>query len=39
MFTFSLTWSQIQELKPAIARPYSNFKLFRYPKFKMLDSF
>ncbi|KAG2682463.1 hypothetical protein I3843_11G193400 [Carya illinoinensis] len=39
IFTFSLTWSQIQELKPAIASPYSTFKLFRNPKFKNAGKF
>ncbi|KAL0310969.1 UNVERIFIED_CONTAM: Glycerophosphodiester phosphodiesterase GDPDL3 [Sesamum angustifolium] len=33
IFTYNLTWSQIQTLKPAISNPYSNYSLFRNPKF------
>ncbi|KAL0734800.1 hypothetical protein Bca4012_011010 [Brassica carinata] len=33
LYSFSLTWSEIQTLKPAITNPYSrNFNLFRNPK-------
>ncbi|KAJ0898978.1 putative glycerophosphodiester phosphodiesterase [Helianthus annuus] len=34
IFTFSLTWSQIQSLRPAISNTYSNESLLRNPKFK-----
>ncbi|GMY31097.1 glycerophosphodiester phosphodiesterase GDPDL3-like [Fagus crenata] len=34
IFTFSLTWNQIQSLQPSIANPYARFRLFRNPKFK-----
>uniref|UniRef100_A0A2N9IHJ7 glycerophosphodiester phosphodiesterase n=1 Tax=Fagus sylvatica TaxID=28930 RepID=A0A2N9IHJ7_FAGSY len=34
IFTFSLTWNQIQSLQPSIANPYAGFRLFRNPKFK-----
>lgn len=32
IFTYNLTWTEIQTLTPAIANPYSNFSLFRNPK-------
>ncbi|KAL8509839.1 hypothetical protein ACS0TY_016891 [Phlomoides rotata] len=32
IFAYSLNWSQIQTLKPAMSNPYSNFSLFRNPK-------
>ncbi|KAL0406974.1 UNVERIFIED_CONTAM: Glycerophosphodiester phosphodiesterase GDPDL4 [Sesamum latifolium] len=32
IFTYNLTWSQIQTLKPAISNPYSNYSLFRNPR-------
>jgi glycerophosphoryl diester phosphodiesterase len=34
IFTFSLTWSQIQSLTPAIANPFANYALFRNPNFR-----
>ncbi|KAI3703031.1 hypothetical protein L6452_28785 [Arctium lappa] len=34
IYTFSLTWSQIKSLRPAIYSPYTNSTLFRNPKFK-----
>ncbi|XP_062168616.1 glycerophosphodiester phosphodiesterase GDPDL3 [Alnus glutinosa] len=34
IFTFNLTWSQIQTLTPSIANPFSKFTLFRNPRFK-----
>ncbi|EXB81079.1 putative glycerophosphoryl diester phosphodiesterase 2 [Morus notabilis] len=32
IFTFSLTWDQIQQLKPVIASPYSAYTLYRNPR-------
>ncbi|KAL6570812.1 hypothetical protein OROGR_000362 [Orobanche gracilis] len=32
IFAYSLTWSQIQMLKPAISSPYSNYSLLRNPR-------
>ncbi|CAA7025343.1 unnamed protein product [Microthlaspi erraticum] len=32
IYTFSLTWPEIQTLKPAISNPYSVYSLFRNPK-------
>ncbi|OAY55187.1 glycerophosphodiester phosphodiesterase GDPDL3 [Manihot esculenta] len=34
IFTFSLTWSQIQGLTSAIANPYTKYVMFRNPKFR-----
>ncbi|XP_058218835.1 glycerophosphodiester phosphodiesterase GDPDL3 [Rhododendron vialii] len=34
IFTFSLTWSQILSLTPAISNPYADYRLYRNPKFK-----
>ncbi|KAJ8766563.1 hypothetical protein K2173_023810 [Erythroxylum novogranatense] len=34
IFTFNLTWNQIQGLTPAISNPYSKYFLYRNPKFK-----
>ncbi|KAG5546647.1 hypothetical protein RHGRI_018726 [Rhododendron griersonianum] len=34
IFTFSLTWSQILSLTPAISNPYTYYELYRNPKFK-----
>ncbi|KAB1224992.1 putative glycerophosphoryl diester phosphodiesterase 1 [Morella rubra] len=39
IFTFKLTWSQIQTLTPAISNPFSNYKLYRNPKFKNAGKF
>ncbi|XP_052178815.1 glycerophosphodiester phosphodiesterase GDPDL3-like isoform X2 [Diospyros lotus] len=34
IFTFSLTWSEIQSLKPKMSNPYGeDYKLYRNPKF------
>ncbi|KAF2288382.1 hypothetical protein GH714_007190 [Hevea brasiliensis] len=34
IYTFSLTWNQIQTLTPAIASPYAKYELSRNPKFR-----
>ncbi|KAL7584486.1 glycerophosphodiester phosphodiesterase GDPDL3 [Lactuca sativa] len=34
IYTFSLTWSQIKSLRPAMFNPFANETLFRNPKFK-----
>ncbi|KAJ4975157.1 hypothetical protein NE237_000263 [Protea cynaroides] len=34
IFTFNLTWKEIQNLTPAISNPYSSFSLYRYPAHK-----
>ncbi|KAI8557529.1 hypothetical protein RHMOL_Rhmol04G0017600 [Rhododendron molle] len=39
IFTFSLTWSQIQTLRPAISNPYANYRLARDPKYKIAGKF
>lgn len=39
IFTFSLTWSQIQTLTPAISNPFSKYRLTRDPKFKNSGEF
>ncbi|EEF33338.1 glycerophosphoryl diester phosphodiesterase, putative [Ricinus communis] len=39
IYTFNLTWSQIQTLTPAIANPYAIYKLFRNPKFRNAGKF
>ncbi|KAI5604981.1 hypothetical protein BDE02_01G321200 [Populus trichocarpa] len=39
IFTFSLTWSEIQNLTPVISNPYSKYELLRNPKFKNLGKF
>ncbi|XP_043691000.1 glycerophosphodiester phosphodiesterase GDPDL4-like isoform X2 [Telopea speciosissima] len=31
IFTFSLTWKEIQALSPAISNPYLDYRLYRYP--------
>ncbi|MED6205443.1 hypothetical protein PIB30_017668 [Stylosanthes scabra] len=33
IFSFSLTWDEIQTLTPTLSSPYSSFKLFRNPKY------
>ncbi|KAG2682458.1 hypothetical protein I3760_11G192600 [Carya illinoinensis] len=38
IFTFNMTWIQIQGLTP-IANPYSNYRLFRNPKYKNTGKF
>ncbi|XP_058209664.1 glycerophosphodiester phosphodiesterase GDPDL3-like [Rhododendron vialii] len=39
IFTFSLTWSQIQTLTPAISNPYANYRLTRDPIYKNAGKF
>ncbi|KAB1224995.1 putative glycerophosphoryl diester phosphodiesterase 2 [Morella rubra] len=39
IYTFSLTWSQIQSLTPAISNPFSNYRLFRNPRAKTEGKF
>ncbi|KAG6637732.1 glycerophosphodiester phosphodiesterase GDPDL3-like [Carya illinoinensis] len=39
IFAFNMTWIQIQGLTPAIANPYSTFRLFRNPKNKNTGKF
>ncbi|KAK3427259.1 hypothetical protein EUGRSUZ_F03515 [Eucalyptus grandis] len=39
IFSFSLNWSDIQTLTPAIASPYSQFKIFRNPANKNAGKF
>ncbi|KAF5479009.1 hypothetical protein F2P56_005521 [Juglans regia] len=39
IFTFNMTWSEIQGLTPAIANPYSTYRLFRNPKYKNAGRF
>ncbi|KAM7250669.1 hypothetical protein ACFE04_022552 [Oxalis oulophora] len=34
IYSFSLTWSQIQTLTPSISNPYESFYLYRNPKYK-----
>uniref|UniRef100_A0A5B6Z502 glycerophosphodiester phosphodiesterase n=1 Tax=Davidia involucrata TaxID=16924 RepID=A0A5B6Z502_DAVIN len=34
IFTFNLMWSQIQSLTPSISNPYTDYTLYRNPKFK-----
>ncbi|XVF77302.1 hypothetical protein PTKIN_Ptkin14bG0031700 [Pterospermum kingtungense] len=39
IFTFNLSWSDIQNLTPTISSPQSVYKLFRNPKFKSVGKF
>ncbi|XP_052207385.1 glycerophosphodiester phosphodiesterase GDPDL3-like isoform X2 [Diospyros lotus] len=39
IFTFNLTWSQIQSLKPVISNPFPNSNLPRDPKFRNAGKF
>ncbi|KAE8675237.1 Glycerophosphodiester phosphodiesterase GDPDL4 [Hibiscus syriacus] len=39
IFTFNLSWSDIQSLTPVISSPQSQFKLFRNPKFRNAGKF
>ncbi|XP_011014752.1 PREDICTED: glycerophosphodiester phosphodiesterase GDPDL3-like [Populus euphratica] len=39
IFTFSLTWSEIQSLTPVISNPFSKFELSRNPKFRNSGKF
>ncbi|XP_057486463.1 glycerophosphodiester phosphodiesterase GDPDL3-like [Actinidia eriantha] len=39
IFTFSLTWTQIKSLTPAISNPFADYRLFRNPKFKNAGKF
>ncbi|GMJ05053.1 SHV3-like 1, Glycerophosphodiester phosphodiesterase (GDPD) like 4, glycerophosphodiesterase-like 1 [Hibiscus trionum] len=39
IFSFNLSWSDIQTLKPVISSPQSQYKLFRNPKFKNAGKF
>ncbi|KAK3006559.1 LOW QUALITY PROTEIN: hypothetical protein RJ639_015632 [Escallonia herrerae] len=34
IFSFSLTWNQVQSLKPAVSNPEMEYSLFRNPKFR-----
>ncbi|XP_022892485.1 glycerophosphodiester phosphodiesterase GDPDL3-like isoform X2 [Olea europaea var. sylvestris] len=34
IFTFNLNWSELRRLTPAISNPWSNFTLYRNPKFR-----
>lgn len=38
IMTFSLSWSEIQSLKPAITNPYTRFELARNPRFSNAGS-
>ncbi|KAG6637726.1 glycerophosphodiester phosphodiesterase GDPDL3-like [Carya illinoinensis] len=39
IFSFDLAWNQIQNLKPAIANPSTEYKMFRNPKFQNAGKF
>ncbi|XWS09726.1 hypothetical protein CRYUN_Cryun39dG0014000 [Craigia yunnanensis] len=39
IFTFNLSWSDIQSLTPVISSPQSDYKLFRNPRFKNAGKF
>ncbi|GKV38709.1 hypothetical protein SLEP1_g46593 [Rubroshorea leprosula] len=39
IFTFSLTWNDIQTLKPSISNPQAKYQMFRNPKFKDAGNF
>ncbi|KAF5728439.1 putative glycerophosphoryl diester phosphodiesterase [Tripterygium wilfordii] len=39
IFSFSLSWSQIQSLSPIISNPHKNYSLFRNPKFRDAGKF
>ncbi|KAI6690610.1 hypothetical protein NL676_027438 [Syzygium grande] len=39
IFSFSLTWSEIQTLIPQIASPYSQYKIFRNPAYRSAGNF
>ncbi|KAH8519019.1 hypothetical protein H0E87_000739 [Populus deltoides] len=39
IFTFSLTWSEIQNLSPVISNPYSKYYLSRNPNFRNAGNF
>ncbi|XWS51801.1 hypothetical protein CRYUN_Cryun11dG0013900 [Craigia yunnanensis] len=39
IFTFNLSWSDIQSLKPVISSPQSEYTLFRNPRFKNAGKF
>ncbi|KAH0875125.1 hypothetical protein HID58_072487 [Brassica napus] len=39
IYTFSLTWSEIQTLKPAISNPYRAYNMFRNPNEKNSGKF
>ncbi|KDP39221.1 hypothetical protein JCGZ_00978 [Jatropha curcas] len=39
IYTFSLTWNQIQKLTPIISNPYAKYELLRNPKFKNVGNF
>ncbi|XP_076958066.1 glycerophosphodiester phosphodiesterase GDPDL3-like [Bidens hawaiensis] len=39
IFTFSLTWDQIQTLQPVMRNPFSNFGFSRNPRFKKSGNF
>ncbi|KAL9403978.1 hypothetical protein Peur_000950 [Populus x canadensis] len=39
IFTFSLTWSEIQNLRPVMSNPYSKYEFSRNPKFRNSGNF
>ncbi|KAK2639873.1 hypothetical protein Ddye_027668 [Dipteronia dyeriana] len=39
IFAFSLTWDEIQTLTPAISNPFTEYTLFRNPKFRNAGNF
>lgn len=38
IFTFGLTWSEVQSLTPAITNPYTEYNLLRNPTFRSVGS-
>ncbi|WCJ33025.1 Glycerophosphodiester phosphodiesterase GDPDL3 [Euphorbia peplus] len=39
IFSFNLTWNEIDQLTPAISNPQSDYRLYRNPKFKDAGNF